>query len=82
MSKIINSSLELIGNTPMLKLNHYMAAHHIENATILAKLESMNPAGSAKDRVSLSMIEDAEAKGLLKSGATIIESTSGKSCCP
>lgn len=77
MSKIINSALELIGNTPILKLNHYMAARQIENATILAKLESMNPAGSAKDRVALSMIEDAEAKGLLKPGATIIEPTSG-----
>lgn len=77
MSKIINSALELIGNTPMLKLNHYMSAHKIENATILAKLESMNPAGSAKDRVALSMIEDAEARGLLKPGATIIEPTSG-----
>lgn len=77
MSKIINSALELIGNTPILKLNHYMTARQIENATILAKLESMNPAGSAKDRVALSMIEDAEAKGLLKPGATIIEPTSG-----
>ena len=77
MKKIVNSALELIGNTPMLKLNHYMAAHNIENCTILAKLESMNPAGSAKDRVALSMIEDAEAQGLLTPGATIIESTSG-----
>lgn len=77
MNKIVNSALELIGNTPMLKLNHYMAAHNIETATILAKLESMNPAGSAKDRVALSMIEDAESKGLLKPGATLIESTSG-----
>lgn len=77
MSKIINSALELIGNTPILKLNHYMTARQIENATILAKLESMNPAGSAKDRVALSMIEDAEIKGLLKPGATIIEPTSG-----
>ena len=77
MRKIINSALELIGNTPLLKLNHYMAAHNIENATILAKLESTNPAGSAKDRVALSMIEDAEEKGLLSPGATIIEPTSG-----
>lgn len=77
MSKIVNSALELIGNTPMLQLNHYMEAHKIESATILAKLESMNPAGSAKDRVALSMIEDAEAKGLLQPGATIIEPTSG-----
>ena len=77
MNKIVDSALELIGNTPMLKLNHYMAAHKIDNATILAKLESMNPAGSAKDRVALSMIEDSEEKGLLKPGATIIEPTSG-----
>ena len=77
MRKIINSALELIGNTPLLKLNHYMAAHNIKNATILAKLESTNPAGSAKDRVALSMIEDAEEKGLLSPGATIIEPTSG-----
>lgn len=77
MSKIVNSALELIGNTPMLQLNHYMEAHNIDCATILAKLESMNPAGSAKDRVALSMIEDAEAKGLLQPGATIIEPTSG-----
>lgn len=77
MSKIVDSALELIGNTPMLKLNHYMGAHKIDCATILAKLESMNPAGSAKDRVALSMIEDAEEKGLLKPGATIIEPTSG-----
>ena len=77
MSKIVANALELIGNTPMLKLNHYMGAHKIDCATILAKLESMNPAGSAKDRVALSMIEDAEEKGLLKPGATIIEPTSG-----
>ena len=77
MSKIANSALELIGNTPMLKLNHYMGAHKIDCATILAKLESMNPAGSAKDRVALSMIEDAEENRLLKPGATIIEPTSG-----
>lgn len=77
MNKIVDSALELIGNTPMLKLNHYMGAHKIDCATILAKLESLNPAGSAKDRVALSMIEDAEKKGLLKPGATIIEPTSG-----
>lgn len=77
MSKIVDSALELIGNTPMLKLNHYIGTHKIDCATILAKLESMNPAGSAKDRVALSMIEDAEEKGLLKPGATIIEPTSG-----
>ncbi len=77
MKKIADSALELIGNTPMLKLNHYMKNRDITDAIILAKLESMNPAGSAKDRVALSMIEDAEQKGLLHPGNTIIEPTSG-----
>ena len=77
MSKIIESSLELIGKTPLLKLNKYSKASGITNATILAKLEYLNPAGSVKDRIALAMIEDAEKKGLLKSGATIIEPTSG-----
>ncbi|MBQ3690638.1 MAG: cysteine synthase A [Bacteroidales bacterium] len=77
MSKIIESSLELIGKTPILKLNKYSKASGITNATILAKLEYLNPAGSVKDRIALAMIEDAEKKGLLKSGATIIEPTSG-----
>lgn len=77
MSKIIESALELIGNTPLLKLNNYSKKAGVKNATILAKLEYLNPAGSVKDRVALSMIEDAEKKGLLKPGATIIEPTSG-----
>lgn len=77
MSKIIESSLELIGKTPLLKLNKYSKALGVTNATILAKLEYLNPAGSVKDRIALAMIEDAEKKGLLKSGATIIEPTSG-----
>lgn len=77
MSKIIESALELIGNTPLLKLNGYQKNAGVSNATILAKLEYLNPAGSVKDRVALSMIEDAEKKGLLKPGATIIEPTSG-----
>ena len=77
MKKIVENALELIGNTPMLKLNNYMKKRNIKDVTILAKLESMNPAGSAKDRVALSMIEDAEAKGLLLPGAAIIEPTSG-----
>ena len=77
MSKIKESALELIGNTPILKLNGYSKAVNNENATILAKLEYLNPAGSVKDRVALSMIEDAEKKGILKPGATIIEPTSG-----
>ena len=77
MSKIVNSAAELIGNTPMLKLNNYMKKAGVEQATILAKLEYLNPAGSVKDRVALAMIEDAEQKGILKPGATIIEPTSG-----
>ena len=75
--QINNSALELIGKTPMLKLNNYMKAANVNDATILAKLDYLNPAGSAKDRVALAMIEDAEKKGLLKEGATIIEPTSG-----
>ena len=75
--QIKNSALELIGNTPILKLNNYSKAVGVENATILAKLDYLNPAGSAKDRVALAMIEDAEKKGLIKEGATIIEPTSG-----
>jgi len=77
MSKIKQSALELIGETPLLKLNGYLKKREITEATVLAKLEYLNPAGSVKDRVALSMIEDAESKGLLKPGATIIEPTSG-----
>ena len=77
MSDIKQSSLELIGKTPLLQLNGYTKKSGIENATILAKLEYLNPAGSVKDRVAFSMIEDAEKKGILKPGATIIEPTSG-----
>lgn len=77
MKKIANSAAELIGNTPMLKLNNYMKKTGVDKATILAKLEYLNPAGSVKDRVALAMIEDAEEKGILKPGATIIEPTSG-----
>ena len=77
MSKIKESSLELIGGTPILKLNRYTEKAGIKDATILAKLEYLNPAGSVKDRIALAMIEDAEKKGLLKPGATIIEPTSG-----
>ncbi len=77
MSKIVNNSLELIGNTPLLKADRYAASVDATDATILAKLEYLNPAGSVKDRVALNMIEDAEKKGLLKPGATIIEPTSG-----
>lgn len=74
--KIYKQITELIGGTPLLELCHYEQAHHLQ-ATLLAKLECCNPAGSVKDRVARAMIEDAEQKGLLKAGATIIEPTSG-----
>ena len=77
MSEIKQSALELIGNTPLLQLNAYSKKREITQATVLAKLEYLNPAGSVKDRIALAMIEDAENKGLLKPGATIIEPTSG-----
>lgn len=77
MSDIKESVLELIGQTPMLRLNRYARKAGVKNAVLLAKLEYLNPAGSVKDRVALSMIEDAEKKGILKPGATIIEPTSG-----
>ncbi|MGN0140944.1 MAG: cysteine synthase A [Roseburia sp.] len=77
MSKIVESALELIGGTPLLKLNGYSKKAGVTGATILAKLEYLNPAGSVKDRIAKAMIEDAEKKGLLKPGATIIEPTSG-----
>ena len=77
MSEIKQSALELIGSTPLLQLNGYSKKKGITEATILAKLEYLNPAGSVKDRVAQAMIEDAEEKGILKAGATIIEPTSG-----
>lgn len=77
MSKIYESATELIGGTPLLKVNNYMAHQGISDVNLLVKLEYLNPAGSVKDRVALQMILDAEAKGLLKPGATIIEPTSG-----
>ena len=77
MSDIKLSALELVGNTPLLKISRYCGAVGATGANVLAKLEYLNPAGSAKDRVGLEMIEDAERKGLLKPGATIIEPTSG-----
>ena len=77
MSQIKESALELIGKTPILKLNGYAKKAGVKDATILAKLEYLNPAGSVKDRIALAMIEDAEKKGHLKEGATIIDPTSG-----
>lgn len=76
MSKIYGSVAELIGNTPLVELKHIEKKYKLE-ATILAKLEYLNPAGSVKDRIAKEMIEDAENKGLLKAGSTIIEPTSG-----
>ena len=77
MSKIVESSVALIGGTPLLKASRYSAKANATEATILAKLEYLNPAGSVKDRIALAMVEDAEKKGILKPGATIIEPTSG-----
>lgn len=77
MSEIKENALELIGRTPLLKLNRYSRQAGVTDAVILAKLEYLNPAGSVKDRIALAMIEEAEEKGLLKEGATIIEPTSG-----
>lgn len=76
MSKIAKSLIDLIGHTPMLELSG-VARRHGAVARIVAKLESFNPGGSVKDRTALSMIEDAETRGTLMPGATIIEPTSG-----
>lgn len=76
MTKIAKKLTELIGNTPLLELNKFSSLKGLEQP-IIAKIELFNPGGSVKDRVALAMIEDAEDKGLLKSGATIIEPTSG-----
>ena len=76
MSKIYKDATELIGNTPLVEFNHIEKKEGL-NAKILAKLEYFNPAGSVKDRIAKEMIEDAERKGTLKPGATIIEPTSG-----
>lgn len=75
--KIYTKATQLIGNTPLLKAENYSREVGAENAELLLKLEYLNPAGSIKDRVALNMIEDAEKKGTLKPGATIIEPTSG-----
>ena len=76
MAKIANNLTELIGGTPLMKLAGYSRKYGLQRE-VVAKLESFNPAGSVKDRVGLAMIEDAEARGALKPGATIIEPTSG-----
>lgn len=77
MGKIYENATELVGRTPLLKVNNYAEDQGITEATLLVKLEYFNPAGSVKDRIALAMIEDAEHKGVLKPGATIIEPTSG-----
>ena len=76
MARIYNQITDLIGNTPLLKLNRYGAQEGLK-AGVIAKLEYFNPAGSVKDRIAIAMIEDAEEKGLLKPGSVIIEPTSG-----
>jgi len=76
MAKIAKNLTELIGNTPLVQLSNYSANKGLE-ATVIVKLESFNPAGCVKERIALSMIEDAEAAGILKAGAEIIEPTSG-----
>ena len=77
MSKVIKSALELIGNTPLLQADRYAKKAGVTDANLYVKLEYLNPSGSVKDRIALAMIEDAEEKGELKPGATIIEPTSG-----
>ena len=76
MANIYKGTLGLIGNTPLVEVTNIEKKHNTK-ATILAKLEYFNPAGSVKDRIAKGMIEDAEAKGLLKEGSVIIEPTSG-----
>lgn len=76
MKKVAKNLIELIGRTPLMELSGYSSKHGLK-CNLVAKLEAFNPAGSVKDRVALSMIEDAEKRGLLKPGATIIEPTSG-----
>lgn len=77
MANIKASATELIGKTPLLEMNNYAKIQGVNGVSIIAKLEYLNPAGSVKDRVALSMITEAEKKGILKKGATIIEPTSG-----
>lgn len=76
MAKIAKKLTDLVGNTPLLELSNYNASKELK-ARVVVKLEYFNPAGSVKDRIALAMVEDAEAKGALKPGATIIEPTSG-----
>lgn len=77
MSKVVESALELVGETPLLKLKRFAEKVGAVNANIYGKLEYLNPTGSVKDRAALAMIKDAEEKGILKEGSVIIEPTSG-----
>lgn len=77
MGNVYKSATTLIGKTPLLSIDRFAREQGVTDATLLAKLELFNPAGSVKDRIALAMIEDAEQKGILKPGATIIEPTSG-----
>ncbi len=76
MMKIFNNFMDLVGNTPLVRIDKYASENNI-NATLLAKVEYFNPAGSVKDRIAKAMIEDAEKKGILKPDSVIIEPTSG-----
>lgn len=76
MAKIAKKLTDLVGNTPLLEFSNFNASKALK-ATVIGKLEYFNPAGSVKDRIALAMIEDAEAKGLLQPGATLVEPTSG-----
>ncbi|MBQ8728414.1 MAG: pyridoxal-phosphate dependent enzyme, partial [Oscillospiraceae bacterium] len=76
MGKVYESITELVGKTPLLELKNYEKKHGLE-AKLLVKLEYYNPNQSVKDRIAFAMIEDAEKKGLLKPGYTVVETTSG-----
>ena len=76
MANIYKGAIELIGNTPLVEVVN-LEQHHDLKATVLVKLEYLNPAGSVKDRIAKAMLEDAEEKGLLKKDSVIIEPTSG-----
>ena len=78
MAHIVKKLTDLVGNSPLLEFDNFYASNELK-AKVIGKLEYFNPAGSIKDRIALAMIEDAEEKGLLKPGATIIEPTSGNS---
>ena len=77
MGRIYTQATQLIGKTPLMKVENFKKEQGIENVELLAKLEYLNPAGSVKDRIALAMVEDAEKNGILQPGATIIEPTSG-----